>query len=250
MCLIALAYRHFPDLPLVMIANRDEFYARETAPLHKWTDTPISIIAGRDMQEGGTWMGISEKGHIAALTNFRDPAHMQEGKPSRGKITQEFLSGNTSIAEMPQYLRTRGRSFNGFNLLFGTIDEMYYYNNVEDRYQQLYPGIYGLSNAFLDTPWPKVQKVRELIANTRESPDADAWITAMQNAEEAPDALLPATGVSPEWEKKLSAMFITSETYGTRLTTFVSIDRHNKVLYREVGYQPKADITFTFQIQP
>lgn len=249
MCLIAFAFQHHPDYPLLLVANRDEFYARPTRSLHWWDDDP-AILGGRDMQEGGTWMGMHQSGRFAALTNFRDPEHMRNDRPSRGQILRRYLNGDLHGDEMVRYLRTQGRLFNGFNLIFGTNEELFYYSNVKDQFRQLYPGIYGLSNAYLDTPWPKVERAKEGLQTLLSKPNAETpFIDLMHNTETAEEALLPNTGVPPEWEKKLSAMFITSEDYGTRLTTFVSVDRTGNVVYRERSYIPEGDTRITFQLQ-
>lgn len=251
MCLLAIAYQHHPQYPLIVVANRDEFYARPTAPLQWWEDTDRTVLAGRDLKDGGTWMGMSVDGKFAALTNYRSPEHMRPDAPSRGKLVRDFLTGAMPMDEMIRFLRTQGRNFNGFNLLYGKQDELYYYSNVNDRHQQLYPGVYGLSNAFLDTPWPKVSKLKTAFSASLIRPDAEeAFLDMMTDDQPAPDALLPNTGVPPEWEKRLSPLFITSPDYGTRLTTFVSVDQGGTVVYREKGYVPESDNRYTFALQP
>lgn len=250
MCLINLAFHHHPDYPLILIGNRDEFYARPTAPLQWWDDTGNTVLAGRDLQDGGTWMGISVNGRFAALTNYRDPQHMRTDAPSRGKLVKDFLTGRIPPEEMQQFLRTQGKAFNGFNLLYGNTAELFYYSNVNDVHRQLYPGIYGLSNAFLDTPWPKVVNSKKQFMDQLQNPiSEDALISVLSDSETAADALLPNTGVPYAWEKKLSAMFITSEEYGTRLTTFVSVDTAGQVTYRERGYVPASDTRINFTLQ-
>lgn len=249
MCLITFAFQHLEQFPLMVIANRDEFYARPTAPLHWWDAENQTIIGGRDLQDGGTWMGMSAKGRFAALTNYRAPEYMQGGKPSRGALVTMCLQDNMPLEEIHRFLKTRSNQYNGFNLVYGSREEMFYYNNVQDKHQQLYPGIYGLSNAYLNTPWPKVLKAKKAFTEQMQNRDAEnTLLTLMQNDETAPDSELPNTGVPLEWEKKLSAMFITSTEYGTRLTTFVSIDRNGNVVYREKGYQPVSDHRITFNI--
>lgn len=250
MCLISFAFQSHPEFPLILIGNRDEFYARPTANLHQWENTTIPVYGGRDLKEGGTWMGMNTQGSFAALTNYRDPAHMADDKPSRGILLRDFLSGDIPLEEFHRLLRSRGTAYNGFNIIYGNCEELYYYNNIQQQLRQLYPGIYGLSNAFLDTPWPKVLKAKDALQrNLQISNNEDQLIHAFTDISEADDAALPSTGVSPEWEKKLSAMFITSPSYGTRLTTFVSIDNRRNVVYREKGYVPEADTRFTFNIQ-
>lgn len=250
MCLISFAFGIHPANPLVLIGNRDEFYERPTAALHWWNEPGINVLAGRDMKEGGTWMGINEKGDFAALTNYRHPVHMIEGRPSRGHLLRDFLNGTLPLEEFHRRLLSQGAQYNGFNIIYGSREELYYFNNIDPKVRQLYPGIYGLSNALLDTPWPKVHQAKQTLRTHLQAADIeDKLITAFHNDTEAPDDKLPATGVSPEWEKKLSAMFITSASYGTRLTTFVSVDTKGNVVYREKGYVPGSDTRFTFAIQ-
>lgn len=249
MCLIAFAFQHQQQFPLLLIANRDEFYARPTAALHWWNDDP-HVLAGRDLQDGGTWMGIARNGRFAALTNYRAPEFMEGGKPSRGGLVQRFLASDISTEDMQRFLRTQGQQYNGFNLIYGSAEELFYYNNVADTHRQLYPGMYALSNAYLDTPWPKVRKLKSAFeTQVQKPPHEESLIQLMQDTETAADSELPNTGVPPEWEKRLSAMFITSPEYGTRLTTFVSIDRSGQVIYREKGYHPASDTRITFAVE-
>lgn len=250
MCLLALAYQHHPHFPLIALANRDEYYARPTALLHWWEDTGHTVVAGRDLKDGGTWMGMSRHGKFAALTNYRAPEHRRANAPSRGRLVEDFLTGNLPLNDMVGFLRTHGRQFNGFNLVYGTPEEMFYYSNVDDRHRQLYPGIYGLSNAYLDTPWPKVSKLKSAFTEALSKPvSEEALLDLMTDTETAPDEQLPHTGVPLEWEKRLSALFITSSEYGTRLTTFVSVDQKGTAVYREKGYAPVSDTRCTFSLQ-
>ena len=250
MCLINFSFQQHPDYPFLLAGNRDEFYARPTAPLHWWEDEP-NVLAGRDLKDGGTWMGINKAGKFAALTNYRDLNNIRNDAPSRGIIAQQFLNGALPLEEMHRFLKTRGRRFNGFNLIYGDQDELYYYSNVNDTVRQLHPGIYGLSNALLDTPWPKVINSKSAFTRlTENTVNPDQIIEMLHNTDTVADDQLPHTGVEPEWEKRLSAMFITSPEYGTRLTTFVSIRAGGHVIYREKGYRPAHDITFEFSLQP
>ena len=251
MCLINLAFRQHPSYPLILVANRDEFYARPTRMLQWWEDEHADLLAGKDLQEGGTWMGINKQGQFAALTNYRDLANINDKAPSRGHIVKRYLNGELPDEEMFRFLKTQGKLYNGFNIIYGTVAMLYYYSNVTDQVRNLYPGIYGLSNALLDTPWPKLVNSKTQFTQTlSQATESSDFIPILQNPELAPDNLLPQTGVSFEWEKKLSAMFITSPDYGTRLTTFVRIDNNGNVTYREKGYVPEHDITINFTLQP
>ncbi|HRG27997.1 MAG TPA: NRDE family protein [Chitinophagales bacterium] len=251
MCLINLAFRQHPSYPLILVANRDEFYARPTRILQWWEDEHPDLLAGKDLQEGGTWMGINKQGQFAALTNYRDLSNINNNAPSRGLIVKRYLNGELPDEEMFRFLKTQGKLYNGFNIIYGNVDMLYYYSNVTDQVRNLYPGIYGLSNALLDTPWPKLVNSKTQFTQTlNQTTESSDFIPILQNPELAPDNLLPQTGVSFEWEKKLSAMFITSPDYGTRLTTFVRIDNNGNVTYREKGYVPEHDITINFTVQP
>ncbi|MFN0275744.1 MAG: NRDE family protein [Chitinophagales bacterium] len=249
MCLINFAYQHHAKYKLILVGNRDEFYNRPTKKLHWWDDSP-DIIGGRDMKDGGTWMGMSRDGKIAALTNYRDLRNVKENAPSRGNILRKYLNGSTPLDEFHVFLKTQGRFYNGFNLLYGTTNELYYYTNAGERWQMILPGIYGLSNAYLNTPWEKVQKSKtaftKIIENEVVSPDK--FLTMMFNTEFAAASSLPSTGIPFELEKKLSAMFIQTENYGSRLTTFISIDQQNHVHYHEKSYVPKDYAFFEFLI--
>jgi uncharacterized protein with NRDE domain len=248
MCLINFAFQHHPDYPLIVVGNRDEFYARPTLQANWWQDDFPEILAGRDLQEGGTWLGLNKQGKFAALTNYRDLKNISDTAPSRGHIVKRYLSNELPDEEMIRFLKTQGKLYNGFNIVFGNSEALFYYSNVNDTLRQLYPGIYGLSNAFLDTPWPKVQRSKAAFTQLiQDKPDAAAMMEIMRNSDTADDADLPETGVPFEWEKKLSAMFITSENYGTRLTTFVSIDKQRNVTFREKGYVPENDTIIQFK---
>lgn len=250
MCLINFAFQHHPFYPLILVGNRDEFYNRATRKLQWWEDEDFNILAGKDLQEGGTWMGINKSGQFAALTNYRDLNNINNNVPSRGRLVSNFLKGKLAVDEMHQLLKTQGRLYNGFNLIYGDVSALFYYSNVTDQVRQLYPGIYGLSNALLDTPWPKVVKSKAAFTQQLSEPlNPTPFIEILNNTDTAPDADLPETGVPFDLEKKLSAMFITSNNYGTRLTTFVSINNQGDVTYREKGYVPEHDVTVNFTIK-
>lgn len=234
MCLILFAYKKHPKYKLVVAANRDEFYERPTAPAHFWEDQP-HILAGRDLSKMGTWMGITKDGRFAALTNYRDSKEMIEGKRSRGELVADFLKSTAPSASYFKKIAAARRQYPGYNLLAGNPDELYYYSNVEDRMEKLEPGIYGVSNHVLNTEWPKVKRGKEglakLIANAEGSLTEKLFLL-LQNADPAPDEFLPKTGVSLEWERILSPLFIKSEGYGTRSST-VMLMSENDIFFKE-----------------
>lgn len=226
MCLILFAYRSHPGYELLVAANRDEFYQRPTAPLAYWADAP-DLLAGRDLQQGGTWMGITRSGRFAALTNYRDPAHIQESAPSRGHLVSAYLQSTASAAEYLADLASSADQYNGFNLLLKDHAGLYYYSNENGAAQVLAPGIYGLSNHLLNTPWPKLERgvtaLRHILA-TRQHPTADDLLSILTERNLAADELLPQTGVTLEWERWLSAIFIDAPGYGTRTSTVLALE--------------------------
>ncbi len=243
MCLILLAWRAHPDYPLVVAANRDEFFARPTAAADFWADQP-RVLAGRDLEGDGTWFGISRSGRFAALTNYRDPASQRTGTPSRGALVADFLTGHMSPADYRRELDAKGEAWNGYNLLFGDGEELHYQSNCGDGPARLAPGIYGLSNHLLDTPWPKVAAGKSrLAAALAKLPDDRSLLDLLKDDRLADDAALPRTGVSLEWERLLSAAFVRSPAYGTRSSTVLSRDRQGRVVFEEVHFNAGADET-------
>lgn len=230
MCLILLAYRVHPAYELLVAANRDEFHDRPTAPLAFWDDHP-NVLAGRDLQAGGTWMGITRAGRFAALTNYRDPQHVRPGAPSRGQLVSAYLQGGEPASAYLENLLPRAAAYNGFNLLLGDETGLYYYSNYADGWRPLPPGIHGLSNHLLDTPWPKLARGRRVLRQALEptaEPRPDALLAILTDRAPAPDAELPATGVPLEWERWLSPIFIDAPGYGTRSSTILMVGRDGR----------------------
>lgn len=216
MCLIVIGWRVHPDYPLVVAANRDEFYARPSTPIEAWPDTD-NLIAGRDLEAGGTWLGISQSRRFAAVTNVREP-----GKPggslSRGALTRNFLTSSSSPGAYADQLDPE--QYAGFNLLLSDGDSLVYCSNRDSAARVLKPGIYGLSNHLLDSPWPKLLSARSKFADALpQLPDTESFFELLADPEIVPDQELPQTGVSLEWERLLSAIFVKSEAYGTRAST-------------------------------
>ncbi|MDD5296516.1 MAG: NRDE family protein [Rhodocyclaceae bacterium] len=242
MCLILLAWRAHPDFPLVVAANRDEFFARPTAAADFWADRP-EILAGRDLEGGGTWLGISRGGRFAGLTNYRDPASQRQGTPSRGALVADFLDGASSPAVYQTHLTDRGAAYNGYNLIFGNGDELYYQSN-QGPGGPLLPGVYGLSNHLLDTPWPKVALGKSRLASALSRlPDDAGLLQLLRDDALAEDHLLPRTGVSLDWERLLSAAFVRSPSYGTRSSSVIVADKEGRVAFEEVSYGKEGEET-------
>src|SRR5277367_6697575 len=216
MCLILVAWQVHPDYPLVLAANRDEFYRRPAAPA-QWWPPPHPILAGRDLEAGGTWLGVTPAGAFAALTNFRDPARHLIEAPSRGRLVPQILDATSSPAARLAQLQADVPRYNGFNLLWAEGSSLRVYESVPGRTQTLLPGIYGLSNHLLDTPWPKVEQAKSRLATALDAlPDEQGLLALLRDDAPAPDEKLPRTGVSLDWERLLSSAFINAPDYGTR----------------------------------
>lgn len=220
MCLIGLAWRPRPGLRLVVAANRDERHDRPAAPLGRWTDA-AGVIAGRDLEGGGTWMGVASAGRFAALTAVREPGRAVAGAPSRGGLVAGYLRGDAAPREWAEHAQAVGGSYNGFNLIVGDPCGLWYVSNRGRPAEALGPGIHGLSNHLLDTPWPKVNAVRraleEALAETE--PGAEVLLGALADRRIPPDHELPDTGVGVERERLLGPVFIVHPAYGTRCST-------------------------------
>jgi len=219
MCLIVFAYQTHPDFPLIVLANRDEFYDRPTRPLSHWPDAP-GLYAGRDLLAGGTWLGIHETGRFAAITNYREGTAASVPGYSRGALTRDYLTGSQDALSYLSELDKNASRYPGFNLVLADKQGLYYYSNRAAGIRTLTPGIYGLSNALLDTPWPKLTKTREALATLLEhTVSLEALRKPMLDATRPAIETLPDTGVGTALEQLLSSAFIESETYGTRATS-------------------------------
>lgn len=240
MCLILFAHRTSPGYRLILAANRDEFLDRPAAPLHYWSDNP-SILAGRDQRAGGTWLGMDTSGRFAALTNYRDPSSANPSAPSRGDIITSYLESRLSGDAFLDTFRNTAQNYNGFNLLVADRENLFWYSNRTDRYLKLGPGIYGLSNHLLDTPWPKVVLGKDCLktALAGSGPiDGDSLFKILQNREIPDDSLLPHTGIGIEWERVLSSIFITSPSYGTRSSTVLTMEESGGARIIERTFTP------------
>ena len=242
MCILFIAVQQHPQYPLIMAANRDEFYARPTAESQFWAGHP-HLLAGQDLQSGGTWMGINKDGHLAALTNFRDPSLVRDDAPSRGHLVSDYLI--KPIANYREQLITHAQDYNGYNLLYGHWQSLHVYNNVSNQHVDLTPGVYGLSNAMLDTPWPKLSQGVEQLKQALDYSETElenALFNVLSNESLAADHDLPDTGVGHEIEKALSSIFINLEHYGTRSSTILLIDNNSEVHWREKTYASDGNV--------
>ncbi len=238
MCLVLVVWQMHPQYSCVIAANRDEFHARPAAPAGWWSDHP-AILAGRDLEAGGTWLGITRTGRFAALTNYRDPQQRQKAAPSRGALVVSMLESGATVAECLTHLSGIGAAYNGFNLLFSDGEKLGIFESVRGAGRELGPGIYGLSNHLLDTPWPKVQIAKSrLEAALLGRTDDASLLGLLRDDEPAPDGQLPRTGVSLEWERLLSSAFVRAPDYGTRCSTIIRIERQGRAYFAEWSWDP------------
>jgi uncharacterized protein with NRDE domain len=245
MCLILLALRPDPRHDVVVAANRDEWFRRPTASAHFWADR-ARILAGRDLEQGGTWLGVSTTGRFAALTNFRDPPSHREGAASRGALVADFLDGDTEALPFLEAIRETVARYNGFGLLVWDGATFGYMSSRDGHVQALAPGVYGLSNHLLDTPWPKVREGKRRLSDAIARPfGTDELLALLDSTVEAPDSDLPHTGVGRDWEQKLSPLRIVAGEYGTRSSSAVVIDRDGGVAFAERTFDATGSTTGT-----
>ncbi|WP_341679040.1 NRDE family protein [Niveibacterium sp. SC-1] len=241
MCLILFAWKTHPRWPLVLAGNRDEFHARATTPLHWWAGG--QVLAGRDEVGGGTWMGVTPDGRFAALTNYRDPRRELRDAPSRGRLVLDYLQGSMGPQIYLGEVAAEAHRYNGFNLLCGSPDEAWVLGSLKKQLEPVTPGIHGLSNAHLNTPWPKLARGRDALAETLTAlPDTNPLLDLLADTTRATDAELPDTGVGLEWERLLSSAFIRSPHYGTRASSVLLLNKHEGSL-RERSFDAQARIT-------
>jgi uncharacterized protein with NRDE domain len=237
MCLIVFAWRVIPGMPLMAAANRDEFYDRPALPAAWWQDHP-QIYAGRDIQGGGTWLGVTRGGRFAALTNLRAPTEKRSDAPSRGALVADYLAGSMSAQDYVAGIAAGAGAYNGFNLLVGDTNTLIWFSNggqADARNgQPLAPGIYGLSNGLLDTPWPKVVRAKAQFSSLlcQGAPHA-AYFDMLSDTTRASDCRLPKTGIGMERERLLSSICIESPDYGTRASTLVQLHANGETVLVE-----------------
>ncbi len=238
MCLIFLSYKQNKNYPLIILANRDEFYKRPTLAANFWKENP-NILAGKDLEGGGTWMGITKNGYMALLTNYRDIGNIKANAPTRGKLVSDYLQGEFSPKEYLIALSKTGNRYNGYSLIAGSFNDPRYFSNYDKKVVQLGTGLYGLSNALLNSKWPKIEsgkaELTPLLAETKI--DKNVLFDVMVNQQVAKDEQLPSTGLPLEKERAISSRFINIEGYGTRCTTLILVDKDGKVEFTERQYE-------------
>ena len=231
MCLMAFAWQTGGN-PLILLGNRDEFHARPTRAAGFWTEEGLpDLLAGKDLEAGGTWLGVTRRGRFAALTNIRAPG-ARKGPQSRGALALDYLAGKQPPGEYLQELQSRRDDYAGFNLLVGDLQELWHLNSQANQPQKLPPGVYGLSNGALNSDWPKLQQLRTRLGDNLNA-SADVLLDLLSDTQTYPDQQLPKTGVSLEWERLLSATFILGEDYGTRASSLLKLDKQGGIVFVE-----------------
>jgi uncharacterized protein with NRDE domain len=253
MCLILIAWRGAAKYPCVIAANRDELHSRPAAPAHWWRSRP-PILAGRDLSAGGTWLGMTRSGRFAAHNNFRDPEQRRPGTPSRGTLVASILMSSDSLERNLERLREISASYNGFSVLFSDGERLAIYESARGSGRILGPGIYGLSNHLLDTPWPKVQTAKSRLSRAlTDLGSTDALLALLRDEAPAPDDQLPRTGVSLEWERLLSSAFVRAADYGTRCSTVLRIDENRHACFDEWSWDaagaPSGAVSLQFELE-
>ena len=243
MCLILFAWRARPEHALVVAANRDEFFERPARRAAFWDDQP-SVLGGRDLLAGGTWLGVSRSGRFASITNYRNPAERRPSAPSRGALVTDFLAATESPAAFFGGTAARAGEYDGFSMVACDGRSLCFFSNREGVVRDVEPGVHGLSNNLLDTPWPKLEKGKKKLGALLDRPfDAEACLDLLADHEPAADLHLPDTGVGVEWERKLSSIRIVGGRYGTRCSTVVRIGYDGKVEFRERSYDQDGSVT-------
>ncbi len=256
MCFIVFALRAHPDYPLIVAANRDEFFAREATPAHQWDS---GIIAGKDVEQGGTWLGVNQRGQFAAITNYRAPALYTHGKQTRGRLPVNFLLAETFTEQdvFSNRLREGFPHHNPFNLLYGNADSLRFGSNITANIVSVNAGIHALSNSSLNTPWPKVVRGKRAMSCWIESAGfdhTDALFELLASDRLSYEAELPNTGVAKGVEKNLSSIFVRGEHYGTRCSTLIMQNAANEMIFIERSFDQLGrvcgEIRFEFSVAP
>jgi uncharacterized protein with NRDE domain len=251
MCLALIAIEAHPTFTLVVAANRDEFHARPAAPAAWWDE---GWLGGRDLAAGGAWLGIARDARWALVTNFRDPSRNKPDAPTRGSLVPAALADPAPPAESLARIVRSATAQNGFNLVVGTGSDACWGSNRANGARQLPPGIHGISNALLDTPWPKVTRTKSALQAWCARGDADLapLFALLGDRVRAPDDLLPSTGIPRERERLLSSPFIVDDGYGTRCSTVLTIDRDDGACFVERTFDPRGapvgEVTYRFAV--
>lgn len=242
MCLIVVGWHAHPDYPLIVAANRDEHFSRPTAPAHWWEDEP-KLLAGRDLSGLGTWLGVTRDGRFAALTNYRNPAVQRTHGPSRGVLVRDALTGNARTRAVLSHVASVAPHYAAFNLFVSDGRSLGIHESAAGRTRMLEPGVHALSNHLLDTPWPKVEVARQRFIAALNGPQVDdAFLDLLLDDQPAPDQKLPSTGLSLEWERLLSPVFVRAPAYGTRSSTLLFVRHDGAARLSEWTWNENAEL--------
>lgn len=236
MCLVAFSWKNHPDFPLIISANRDEFFDRPSSPLHQWES---GIYAGQDLKSGGTWMGFHPDGRWSLVTNYRDLSKKSHPQISRGKLVLDYLEGNEAPDVYLDRLESQKASYDGFNLLVSDGDRLFYYSNFGDTPQEILPGIHGLSNGLINAHWPKSELAKNQMRALKSSfINPEDLLQILKSTETYPLSILPKTGVPQEKEIQLSSQFIRiPPNYGTVSSSAVLRNKEGKTELLERSYE-------------
>ena len=249
MCVAFIAYNSHPDYQLIVASNRDEFLERPTLKLHEWNDKN-GIIAGKDLTHGGIWQGVNKFGCSGLLTNYRDFHHPRVNGPSRGILLHDYLSSTQTVEEYLTATEKNKKIYDGYNLLICDNIGLYYQSNRKPGFEKYQSGIFGLSNAFLDTPWPKLVNGKERFTSIINHSDfEDELFDLLKNETKYPPEQLPDTGIGPDMEYMISSIFISGEIYGTRVSTIITFDYHGVCTIIEKTHSDQSLIRFSFITQ-
>ena len=240
MCLLLLAIDSVPDRPWLLLGNRDEFHARPTAPAQTWEDAP-TIVGGRDLRAGGSWLAIERSGRYAAVTNVRSGSPVSAAC-SRGELVGDFVSGATPPADYVAAVAQRRGEYGPFNLIVGDATAAWFVSSIDGMARRLAGGIHAFSNGSLDDEWPKMRRLRTRFATMQQSGEMDntAWLDLLADTEQPQDGELPDTGVGLELERRLAPIFIRGETYGTRASTLAYARADGGLVLCERRFGPHA----------
>ena len=245
MCLILFSVNHHPKYKFILAANRDEFFNRPTEFADFWKNDN-NVLGGLDLSSGGTWLGLTKTGRFAAITNYRDGIQENKLSRSRGDLSKSFLQDSSPVQSNLSKISSERNKYNGFNILLSHngFSSIFHYSNINNQTLEIKPGIHGLSNAYLDTPWPKADEGKRKLADiiSKETFNSEELIQLLTDKKEADDAFLPQTNISYDLEKKLSPIFISMNGYGTRCSTVILIDYENNVQFLEISYDENQQI--------
>ena len=254
MCLILFAHRAHRNYPLILAANRDEAYTRPAAAAAFWDDHP-QIYGGRDLEKGGSWLGLTRSGRIAAVTNYRDRNAGRTAPLSRGALVSGFLAGDSDTESYLDRVKKQAEQYNGFILVAGDLNAMYWFSNRGPGVEKIPAGVHGLSNHLLNTPWPKIERSKQAMAALLGASEAELvsrLFDLLADRSEAPDDTLPDTGVGLQRERELSPIFISGERYGTRASTVILVDRDGGVVFLERSFgargKPLGEVANRFRL--